>query len=1049
MRDPARLVGAVTARPGSMMLVWVRPPGGASHVYWLVGDDRSGAVVPRWVDPQRPGQFHQEVRVGGLGADWWGVRLGLPDTRVAVFDPQGQPVDPAGLDGTRTDVGAGGVGLDPALAFRPGMYGRGAVARRDAEPALVRAVAALPPWQGAADCVARVTHVLRALGVAGAVVSDDGAGLREVDGLARLLGGGRWQPAGLGLVVGQLAAGEVTVVWVETVNDPRHVMLVWRDLDGRFWQIETQADGPQRVMLFDPTRPVQRYEYPSAAPIVLTQPLRVLTDADGRLRTIVPPGVVMATPQHPPTPVGRHPWRSADRDAVTVHALLDPPTTITPGMPPKHKINQDQATQGRKRRRGDRPPAGPADAATAARSGLRDGDPWPATVSPTGPDPMFTVPAEMFTVPTDGWCQLYAFIATDPILVRDVLSPSLSADPDLEEFLSDPGLVRSSITQMVAASQVPGTSELARVTQLLRAHVREYLARNAGQLPAEVTSQRVHFRQELEKQVRTLRHEQVLQRLTSLVGADVTRNGYLHPDMIQLRYDAVRSATPNPDPAALTDVPQRQLDFINQHNQGFPVTVLDQAQAREYLIAELTASDRPLDPDELAAVRDVVDNWRTQWAAPTGEFLSPLLAHATGSRITILRVTAQQVHPTHTYGPDTGRPVTLYHTAANPDDLDDPDIYNHYNAAVPAPTQQQSGPPPSNATSAPVPTHRPQGNKSRKAAPPLPPTPTEVEQWRPSPDGQGPSTLRAFLEQMRDGPGLRPGVSLPVDRNARLGPGMRAWVRSWALKLHGQENPATKSVYTTRQVADLSGGVHTSAVDRWWREAAPPLPPVPLQVSGWRPSPGGQGPSTLRAFLEQMRDGPGLRPGVSLTVDRNGRLGPGMRAWVRSWALGLSGQENPATKSVYTSDQVADLSGNLVVASAVRGWWQEAAPPLPPVEPEVEHWRPSPDGQGPSTLRAFLQQMELPSGVSLIVDRNGSLLPGMRAWVRSWALGLSGQENPATKSVYTWTAGGRRLPRRYRLWIRRSSIGDPARAGRGRPRCGLSCNRWNYRRGSR
>ncbi len=249
-------------------------------------------------------------------------------------------------------------------------------------------------------------------------------------------------------------------------------------------------------------------------------------------------------------------------------------------------------------------------------------------------------------------------------------------------------------------------------------------------------------------------------------------------------------------------------------------------------------------------------------------------------------------------------------------------------------------------------------------------------------------------------------------------------MRSWVLRLHGQENPATNVAYDPQEVADLSGNLVTpTMVDSWW-----PLPPAPPQVSGWRPSPGGQGPSTLRAFLEQMRDGPGLRPGVSLTVDRQGKLGPGMMAWVRSWALGLYEQENPATKSVYTGDQVADLSGNLVTYSAVRSWWQKAAPPLPPVDPEVEQWRPSPGGQGPSTLRAFLQQMRdrrgLSPGVSLIVDLKGSLLPGMRAWVRSWVLGLRGQENPATKSVYTTCPA---------TWSPAPRCSDTGRTGRVRP----------------
>ncbi|WP_210405992.1 hypothetical protein [Micromonospora sp. MH33] len=371
----------------------------------------------------------------------------------------------------------------------------------------------------------------------------------------------------------------------------------------------------------------------------------------------------------------------------------------------------------------------------------------PAVASVAGPDPMLPVPA-------DGYCMLYAFIATDPIGVRDVLHPRLPVD--LARFLSDPGRVRTSVVGLVG-SEVSGESALARVSALLQAHVRGYLDSNAGRLPADVTRQRTNFREQRVRQVAALSHQQVLNWLRYLDSSYVTEAGMLPTVVIEHRYHAVRAtAMLSGGPLDLgepTDAPQRQLDFLTQHNQGFPVEDLAPGAARDFLVGVLSESDRQLEPDELAVVRAAVDNWKQQWSAPAGEFLGPLLAHATGRRVTIWRESGWGAQPmiSAEYGPAAGRPADLYHVAADPNN---PTILNHYNAAAVNNDQQGAGASP--ATSAPVDTQPRQvqvGQGPPAARTSSPPRLTATIRSRPDPDQPNPEPRTTPLQRRHLGQG--------------------------------------------------------------------------------------------------------------------------------------------------------------------------------------------------------------------------------------------------------------------------------------------------------
>ncbi|WP_203699466.1 hypothetical protein [Catellatospora coxensis] len=197
-----------------------------------------------------------------------------------------------------------------------------------ADPVLEQ-VLRLPRWQEESDCVPRVWEVLRRLGVAGTRAVDDGAGSRGVDDLVRLFGGG-WR-RGASATLARLEPGELTVVQVETVNDPRHVLIVWRDTEGRLWQVETQA-APASVMASLDHGAVSHglvdtyTDTATQTPVVLSNPIQLITDEHGRLLRAVP-DVGRVAGSKAAVPAG-----DVMGTDTLVHALLDPPITTAPGM---------------------------------------------------------------------------------------------------------------------------------------------------------------------------------------------------------------------------------------------------------------------------------------------------------------------------------------------------------------------------------------------------------------------------------------------------------------------------------------------------------------------------------------------------------------------------------------------------------------------------------------------------------------------------------------------------------------------------------------------
>ncbi|WP_344350462.1 hypothetical protein [Catellatospora coxensis] len=263
--------------------------------------------------------------------------------------------------------------IAPRLGIAPAGTGHGPAAQ------LMAQLTALPLWDETGDCVPRVWQVLHGLGVKSPATRDDGTGSRSVDDLAHLLGGA-WQHT-TAQTLRQLAPGELTVAHLDTVDRPRHVLLVWRDTDGQLWQIETQARPAASMTPIDLTTPPGIFTRGGATgPAVLSQPLRLITDDNGTLRRAGHPAKAAGKliPTHLPADD-----RPRTDSHATIRALLDPPTSLNPGMAPtRHPRTHHTA-----------PPPGGNRPHTAGTSSTHPPAGAHPTARPVPPDPTDTATA--------------------------------------------------------------------------------------------------------------------------------------------------------------------------------------------------------------------------------------------------------------------------------------------------------------------------------------------------------------------------------------------------------------------------------------------------------------------------------------------------------------------------------------------------------------------------------------------------------------------------------------------------------------------------------
>ncbi|GHH56444.1 WXG100-like domain-containing protein [Lentzea cavernae] len=293
-----------------------------------------------------------------------------------------------------------------------------------------------------------------------------------------------------------------------------------------------------------------------------------------------------------------------------------------------------------------------------------------------------------------------------------------------------------------------------------------------------------------------------------------------------------------------------------------------------------------------------------------------------------------------------------------------------------------------------------------------PPVPDDVATWRPDPGGNGPRTLRAYLDQV-DRPGV---ISTEVGERGAVSPETSIWVTAWVdgMRLAVDVNG---SPHTPATAARLSGGLTNAHVvaSRWRRTANASLSAPPEEVVAWRPST--SGPGTLREVLEQ-RD---LPPGSTLTRTGAGELHRAVQAWVWAWAdrWTNTGGAGPAVEP----ETVAAASGGLLSVDQVRDRYG-ALPPR-----EVVEWRPAADG--PRTLREVLEQRDLPPGISLERNRRGALNQATTSWIRAWVQGIGDHlvdGRTMSRSDVAELSGGLVNPVTVSQWLRHEQPPAPPRA---------------------
>ncbi|MEU3771526.1 hypothetical protein AB0E55_41220, partial [Amycolatopsis keratiniphila] len=335
----------------------------------------------------------------------------------------------------------------------------------------------------------------------------------------------------------------------------------------------------------------------------------------------------------------------------------------------------------------------------------------------------------------------------------------------------------------------------------------------------------------------------------------------------------------------------------------------------------------------------------------------------------------------------------------------------------------------------------------------------DVVRWRPvRADATGPRTLQAYLEKLV----LPEGISF--DKAAtRLNIVSMTWLREWAQSLAVETDSAGKWRYQDKDILALGGVelIPAEALGAWIRDARRAVASAGAEgeaasvviaskegVAGWRPGPADAGgPQTLRAYLDTLV----LPRRISFDTSVS-PLNSDSAAWLRGWVQSMAVETDSAGRWRYTNKKIMALAGGGFVspktverlirtareaelkadAERVEAGGSglaaaESAPALVVKMEDVARWRPDPvDKAGPQTLRAYLDTVNLPKGVSF--DRDGPSLnkaggPWLQAWVQSLAaekdgegrwryttgsiLALGGEGLLKKRTVQTWTKAAR------------------------------------------
>ncbi|WP_299531524.1 hypothetical protein [uncultured Streptomyces sp.] len=305
--------------------------------------------------------------------------------------------------------------------------------------------------------------------------------------------------------------------------------------------------------------------------------------------------------------------------------------------------------------------------------------------------------------PGNGECLLYAFIGSDPLLIRDRLAGRPDVDAATLRWLSDPARVRADVAWIagvlsetdVAPPHRPSETAVAA----LRAYTAEYLhtAALADDLPDEVVGQyRLTRADAFTASLHTMNRPRLLALLDQL-DVDSVRHpqAFARADLIA-RYDAATGANTDGTAPVPRPTDQAMVDRLGALGVLPAPHALNTERLRALLAAAYTESRAPLTDDELTRLGDAVAGWSASWGSYEGEVFLPLLAHALDVRADALRAPgAVQVTAVTTVGP-AGATRGLQVFYGN----------NHYSAATAGPLvlpEAEGAPHPTSQAPRPVP----------------------------------------------------------------------------------------------------------------------------------------------------------------------------------------------------------------------------------------------------------------------------------------------------------------------------------------------------------
>ncbi|MEU5095711.1 lonely Cys domain-containing protein [Streptomyces sp. NPDC020996] len=286
-------------------------------------------------------------------------------------------------------------------------------------------------------------------------------------------------------------------------------------------------------------------------------------------------------------------------------------------------------------------------------------------------------------VPGTGECLLYSFMAGDPVHIRSRLVGLVGTDRAAYDWLGDPDSVRAELRRQAEARATTGKAPAGpsqAALQAMRAYVEDYVERSAGRLHPQIIGQ---FRQTVADafaaDVRKMDRAGMLALLGHHGVQHVPVPEAVDPAELLRRYVDARTASEPADPGVSAQAaraaveaeagelsPRRMFEHLERQGLLPMPDDLDDEALYRLLSTIYVQSTAPLDDTELSVLTDAVVNWEQSWGTPAGETFLPLLAHAFGLRVDVVRQLPSGARRISGAGPDEAmRQTEVYYNGVN------------------------------------------------------------------------------------------------------------------------------------------------------------------------------------------------------------------------------------------------------------------------------------------------------------------------------------------------------------------------------------------------